>query len=434
MTDILKLMREKYELEEKHKGILDKCRSGGSYSETEWQEYKKIADHLDEYKRRIKEAKDEQERRIGNIPGATDALVAELRQGSIDEPGSFRGARSPQQQAGFQPTGYSTEHKDLAGFIRDVRFPTERRVMSMGVGTSGGFMVPDQLLKDVLTTDLEEFVISNRATPIGPFAGAPDAATTIPSLDVSGDNGEFGGIELKWLSEGGTKHETEPELLEVKLEPQEIAGYVTVTDKLIRNGGDEFNVFLRKTLGKALNAACERAYLSGTGVGMPTGITQSACRIEVPRAGGGAIAYQDLVDMISQFGPNTWSKGIWMVSQSALASLLVMPDPGAAGTLILKPSDLRLGTPANMMGLPVFVSSRVPPLGSTADLMLLEPSYYLKKMGSGPFILASDAPLFTENKTIIKIFGNFDGQSWLVSSVLMENGTDRLSPFILLEA
>ena len=240
---------------------------------------------------------------------------------------------------------------------------------------------------------------------------------------------------MAWIGEGVEKPETEPELKQVKLEPQEIAGHVIVTDKLLRNGGSEFETFLNRTLGNALAAAQEQTFISGDGVGKPLGILNAPCRIEVARTGGaGTITYQDFVDMIAVFGPNTWARGFWMISQSALPAVLTMPDPGAGGTLILKPADLRLGTPPSILGLPVIISSRIPPLGSTGDVMLLEASYYLRKLGSGPFLLASDGPRFTRNQTIVKIFANVDGQPWLTTSVLMEDGVSQVSPFVVLAA
>ncbi|MBA7650940.1 hypothetical protein ES703_58755 [subsurface metagenome] len=333
----------------------------------------------------------------------------------------------------FAPTGYATDHRNLAEFVRDIKYPSERRVMAMDVGASGGFMVPDQLLAMVLQPDPEVMVVGLKATTIMPFESAPDSPTLIPALDVSGGKGVLGGISMDWIAEGKTKPKTKPELVQIRLEPQEIAGHVVVTDKLIRNAGAEFDIFLRRTLGNALAAAQEQSFLTGDGIGKPLGMLNSPCRIEVPRTGPGGIVYQDLVNMISVFGPDTWAKGFWMISQSALPALLTMPDPGAAGTLIIKPADLRLGTPPSMLGLPTFVSSRIPVL-ATGDVQLLEPSFYLRKLGSGPFIEASTGPLFKENKTIIKIFANVDGQPWLSSSVLMEDSVSQVSPFILLAA
>ena len=432
MKSELELMRLRDEALAKRGRSLDKMiAENRGYTEPEKVKVDALQNEIDGYDADLR--KIAADRRAQGI-SSPEEIAAALTGQPLVEPGHFTGSVKQGEVHDFAPTGYSTEHRSLGEFIRDVAYPTERRVMSMGVGSTGGFIIPDQLLQSVMMADPESVLITDRATTIPPFGAAPDAATTIPALDQSGTNGVFGGVTMGWIAEGGDKPETEPILREIKLEPQEIAGYVTVTDKFLRNGGEEVNIFLRKTLGNALKCACERAFVSGTGVGMPLGITNSPCRIEVPRAGALGIVYQDLVDMVTVFGPNTWSRGFWIVSQSALAALLVMPDPGAAGTLILKPSDLRLGTPANMMGLPVYVSTRNPVLGATGDVMLVEPSYYLKKLGSGPFVEMSNGPYFTKNQTIVKIFANVDGQPWLTTPLLMEDGVSQLSPFVLLEA
>ena len=405
------------------------------YTEPEKVKVDALQTEIDGYDADMREiAADRRERGISSPEEIKAMYHGGFGLGSSTEPGFFTGSVTQGEVRDFQPTGYTTEHRSIVDFVRDVAYPTERRVMSMGVGSTGGFIIPDQLLQSVMMADPESVLITNAATTIPPFDAAPDAATTIPALDQSGANGVYGGVTMGWIAEGGDKPETEPILREIKLEPQEIAGYVTVTDKFLRNGGEEANLFLRKTLGNALKGAMERAFISGTGVGMPAGITIAACRIEVPRAGALGITYQDLVDMVTVFGPDCWSKGFWIVSQSALAVLLTMADPGAGGTLIMKPADLRLGTPANLLGLPVHVSSRTPVLGATGDIMLVEPSYYLKKLGSGPFVEMSNGPYFIKNQTIVKIFANVDGQAWLTTPMTMEDGVSQLSPFVLLAA
>ena len=434
--DQLTIMRLKDEALKSQGKFLDKLLDENrGYTPAERVQVDKLQNEIDGYDADLRKIQADQAARGCSTPEEIKAMYhGGFGLGSSTEPGFFTGSVTQGEVRDFQPTGYTTEHRSLAEFIRDVCYPTERRVMSMGVGSTGGFMIPDQLLQSVMMADPESVLITDRATTIPPNPNSPDSATTIPALDQSGANGVFGGVTMGWISEGGDKPETEPILREIKLEPQEIAGYVKVTDKFLRNGGEEANLFLRKTLGNALKGAMERAFISGTGVGMPAGITIAACRIEVPRAGALGITYQDLVDMVTVFGPDCWSKGFWIVSQSALAVLLTMADPGAGGTLIMKPADLRLGTPANLLGLPVHVSSRTPVLGATGDIMLVEPSYYLKKLGSGPFVEMSNGPYFTKNRTIVKIFANVDGQAWLTTPMTMEDGVSQLSPFVLLAA
>jgi len=66
-------------------------------------------------------------------------------------------------------------------------------------------------------------------------------------------------------------------------------------------------------------------------------------------------------------------------------------------------------------------------------LILADLSYYLIKDGSGPFVAASPHVYFTTNKTVIKIFWNVDGQSWLNDPLGLEGSVaNTVSPFVVL--
>jgi HK97 family phage major capsid protein len=83
----------------------------------------------------------------------------------------------------------------------------------------------------------------------------------------------------------------------------------------------------------------------------------------------------------------------------------------------------------------VVFNDRIPGLGSTGDLMLLDLSYYLIKDGSGPFVAMSEHVHFTQNKTVIKAFWNVDGQPWLDEPIPLEGSTaNTVSPFVVLSS
>jgi HK97 family phage major capsid protein len=111
---------------------------------------------------------------------------------------------------------------------------------------------------------------------------------------------------------------------------------------------------------------------------------------------------------------------------------LGLTDPAAAGTLLIRPSEIRAGTPPPLLGMPLLISGKTPPLGSRGDLMLLDLSYYLVAQGYGPAVQASEHPRFTRNQTIIKAFQAVDGAGWLRAPYTLENGVDVCSPFVIL--
>ncbi|HUW32834.1 MAG TPA: phage major capsid protein, partial [Planctomycetota bacterium] len=151
--------------------------------------------------------------------------------------------------------------------------------------------------------------------------------------------------------------------------------------------------------------------------------------INVARAGAGAIAYVDVVNMfaVALMGGG---RQIWIGSQTILPQLMQMVTP--LGQLVWQPSA-REGMPMSLLGIPLVLNARSPVLGAQGDLILADLNYYLIKDGSPLVIAASEHPRFTRNQTIIKGFWNVDGQPWLNSPLLLEDGVTQVSPFVVLQ-
>jgi HK97 family phage major capsid protein len=314
---------------------------------------------------------------------------------------------------------------DAALKKRDVPRSSEKRVLTMGVGGGGGFLVPEQFSAIIRQIDPQAVVIRPRALVI-PAGDPPDAAITMPALNQSGALGVYSGVVVTWIAEGGLKPETEPSFQEIKLEPQEVAAHTVVTDKLLRNSGAA-GPLVSALLRKAINASEDQAFLTGGGVGMPAGIIGHPATIPVARTGAGAIIYADLVNVYARAlfgGPMAW-----IASPTTLPQLMTMVTP--LGQLVWQP-NAREGAPGTIFGFPVIINQRNPVLGAQGDLMLVDLNYYLIKDGSGIGIAASEHPLFTHNQTIIKAFWNVDGQPWLTTPLLLEDGVTTSSPFVVL--
>ncbi|MDD3899065.1 MAG: phage major capsid protein [Syntrophomonadaceae bacterium] len=302
----------------------------------------------------------------------------------------------------------------------------EKRFMQMGIGANGGFIVPEQFSNEIKMVDDQAAIFRPRAQVI-PAGDPPDAAITIPALDQSGANGVYAGVTVTWIAEGATKPETEPNFREIKLEPQEVAAHIIVTDKLLRNSAAA-GALVSNLLRKAIIGAEEDTFLSGNGVGQPLGIINHPAAITIPRAVANQIAYADVVNMFARakFG----GKLCWIGSQTILPQLMRMVDTG--NNLVWQP-NAREGAPGTLLGIPFLLNDQSPSLGTEGDLMLIDLNYYLIKDGSGISIAMSEHPLFTQNRTIIKAFWNVDGQPWLITPLIQRNGVDTVSPFVVLD-
>lgn len=342
--------------------------------------------------------------------------------------------------------GAKREFESFGEFMAAVRFnPNDQRLtfvegvgaeggaemnaeMRMDNNTQGGFMVPPQLRETIMQVAPQDALVRPRANVI-PAGSPPDAGVTIPALDQTGStNNMFGGVQVKWIGEGDDKPETDAKLREITLIPHEVAGFVTITDKLLRNW-QAASAFIEGLMRGAVTGAEDYAFLRGSGVHQPLGAINSGAMKFINRATANHVTYADLVNMLARFLMRGGNSPVWSMPQSALPDLLLMTDP--EGHYIWQP--LAVGPFAGtLLGYPVRWNNRAPGLGVKGDITLVDWSQYLIKDGSGPFVAASEHVKFTSNKTVIKIFWNVDGSPWLTAPIIEENGYE-VSPFVGLD-
>ena len=376
-----------------------------------------------------------------------DALETELR-GLVDEKAAIEKRKQMFESISIQPRkadptpepAQQEQFRDFGEFLQTVKYnphdqalrakemsdKTQKRFVNMGIGANGGFIVPEQFSNQIKMVDDQAAIFRPRAQVI-PAGDPPDAAITIPALDQGGANGVYAGVQVTWIAEGAQKPETEPAFREIRLEPNEVAAHVVVTDKLLRNSAAA-GALVSSLLRKAIIAAEEDAFLSGNGAGQPLGIIGHPAAIQVARVGAGAIAYTDVVNMYARakFGGQL----TWIGSQTVLPQLMRMADGG--NNLVWQP-NAREGAPGTLLGIPFLLNDQSPILGAEGDLILVDLNYYLIKDGSGISISMSEHPLFTQNRTIIKAFWNVDGQPWLSTPLLARDGVSTVSPFVVLD-
>lgn len=341
----------------------------------------------------------------------------------------------------------STQFESMGEFLAAVRFnPNDQRLnfvegvgaatdenglqaeMRMDNDTAGGFMVPTQIRSTIMSVAPQDSLVRPRATVI-PAGSPPDASITMPALDQSGtDPGHmFGGMTFSWIEEGGEKPETDAALKAITLTPHEIAGFVTVTDKLLRNW-QASAVFIENLMRGGVSAAEDYAFLRGNGQTQPLGAINAPAMKYINRATSNSVTYLDLLSMVSRLLMRGGTP-VWSMPQGALPALATLTDP--EGHYIWKANAVD-GFAGTLLGYPVRWNNRNPLLGTKGDIILCDWSYYLIKDGSGPFVAASEHVKFTSNKTVIKIFWNVDGAPWLNGPIVEENGYE-VSPFIGLD-
>lgn len=340
----------------------------------------------------------------------------------------------------------SREFENFGQFMHAVRFnPNDQRLnfvesaganaddlsaeMRMDSNTQGGFMVPPQLRTTLLSVPAQDALVRPRAQVIE-AGDPPDAGVTFPALDQTGANpgNMYGGVEVKWIGEAEEKPETDAKLREITLAPHEVAGFTTITDKLLRNWRAS-STFIEGLLRGAVTAAEDYAFLRGNGVTQPLGALNAGATFYVNRAVANQVSYRDLVGMVARLLMRGGTSPVWSMPQSALTQIALLKDDN---NNFIWQANARDGFAGMLLGYPVRWNNRAPGLGGKGDILLADWSYYLIKDGSGPFVATSEHVKFTSNKTVIKIFWNVDGAPWLTAPIKEENGY-QVSPFVGLD-
>lgn len=320
------------------------------------------------------------------------------------------------------------EFATLGEFMNAVRMGTDSRLnfvagQSMGTGSEGGFLIPEKFGEMITSFTPESALVRPRATVI-PGGENPDAEISFPALDQSGDKGVYSGVVTTWLAENEEIDETSFSLREISMAPKGVAGFIALSNKLLRNTSAA-STLGTNLLRQAISKAEDDAFIGGNGIGKPMGFLNHTSTVSVNRDTASTVKYADLVNMVQAHKGDMKE---WVISQTLYATIASMED--TAGSLIF--TNGVNGIASTLLGFPVKWSERTPTKGVKGDVMLLDLSYYYVKDGSGLLLSASSHVKFTSDKTLFKVTKSVDGQSSMNDKLKLENG-EFVSPFVVLD-
>jgi HK97 family phage major capsid protein len=139
--------------------------------------------------------------------------------------------------------------------------------MQQGLGADGGFLVPPEFsatIWDGLSKDPDNiFAMTDGYTVSG------ESLTMNANAETSRATGSrWGGVRAYWIAEADQITSSKPTFRQVKLEPQQLAVLVYVTDKLLRNA-TALDQYVGRAAVAEINFLVSDAVINGTGAGQP---------------------------------------------------------------------------------------------------------------------------------------------------------------------
>jgi hypothetical protein len=329
--------------------------------------------------------------------------------------------------------------------------PVTKAAMAESSGLVGGYLLPIDYSDALLNTIVEESFIFPRATIIPMFSREMQAPRVdVETVQTAGTNALLGGINFVWGSENAGTEVSDPTFRLGNFTAWDLLGYCVASNQWLQDAGaiqatpdaerPESNPLLKaehyliKNFGRAAAWYAELAFLQGTGTAqqMPLGVIKAPSTIQVARNTANLIKINDIVGMTSALLPYSWGKAVWACSPSALAQIqqlvqyFINVELGGMYKVHPKPCGV-------LSTFPLFITDKLPPMGTPGDLVLFDPSLYIIGMRQEVVVDVSPDDAFKNNQTTYRVWMRLDGKPMNSSPITLVDGITKASPFIALK-
>jgi hypothetical protein len=201
----------------------------------------------------------------------------------------------------------------------------------------------------------------------------------------------FGGIQMNWQAEATSLQETaEPKFRQVQLRANELSGYALVSNPMMQDALG-LDAWLRRLFARSVAWFEDYAFIRGTGVGQPLGVLNSGSALAVSRGTPTAIKLADLAAMLSDLLPH-----------SALFSR------------------------------PLYVTEKLPVLGTKGDCILFDPSLYVIGDRQALEVDVSEHVNFLTNRATWRVLERVDGRPIFDQTIKLSDQATTVSPVVVL--
>jgi HK97 family phage major capsid protein len=316
----------------------------------------------------------------------------------------------------------------------------QKAAMAESSGSTGGYIVPPDFYQQLLALIAENAIMRPRAwvQPMG------SATLQFPYLDVTtvqsaGVSPFFGGVQMYWTSEAQTRTETEPKFKMMELKAQELSGYSVSSNILLQDAAFGLEKFLFTIFGQAIAWFEDYAFLQGNGVGKPLGVLNAGATLTTgPNSGSrttaNTIVFADIAYLWSKLLPASWQKAIWVFSPSTIPKLLQLQDGANRAIFISIDQGVTKNPVWSLLGRPAIVTEKLPALGTSGDIVLVDPSLYVIGDRMQVEVAASEHVNFLANQMTWRVVERVDGRPWLENAITLQDGSTTVSPFVALHS
>lgn len=268
----------------------------------------------------------------------------------IGAPGA--GTRQPEARTGIASDNYA---EDYNCYLRGRALV--HNVMSEGVDANGGYLVPTEFERQIVTALDENNVVRSVANVIKTAAER--------KIPVAASH-----VAAQWTAENGAYTESNPTFAQKAIDAYKETALAKVSIELLQDSMFSVEAYLANEFGRAFGILEEEAFCVGTGTGQPTGIFNAydnnapvGGEINVITGTSGAVKGDDLISLIYALKAPYRKNAKFLMKDSSVAEIRKLKDGN--GVYMWQPS-LQAGQPDKLLGYDLLTSAYAPEIAANA--------------------------------------------------------------------
>lgn len=313
------------------------------------------------------------------------------------------------------------------------------------IGSEGGFLVQTDFATELLRrTYLNNAILNGgpgyagvRRIPIGPNSNSVKINAINETSRVDGSR--WGGVRAYWIEEAGSKTDSKPDFRQIELSLKKLVGLCYATDELLQDAS-ALGAVVTEAFSEEFSFKIQDSLVNGSGAGMPLGIGNAGCLVNVAKETGQAaktIVKENIDNMWSRMHPSGLASSVWLINQDCYPQLFGMTQTVGTGGIpvYLPPGGLSDSPYGTLMGRPVVPIEQCQTVGTKGDIYFCDWSSYLFADKGGMQTASSIHVKFAYDETVFRFVYRADGQPIFASPLTPYKGsstTKTVGPFLSL--
>lgn len=224
-------------------------------------------------------------------------------------------------------------------------------VLSEGTDADGGYLVPEEFERDIVSAIEEENVVRSLAKVI----------TTQHERKIPIATGHS---TAQWTAENAAYTESNPTFGQKQIDAFKLTDLCRVSVELLQDSAFDIEDYLMKEFARAFGIAEEEAFCVGTGANQPTGIfTANGGTVGVTAAANNAITADELISLVYALKSPYRRNAKFLMNDATISAIRKLKDQN--GAYLWQPS-VQAGQPDRLLGYEIYTSPYVPVMAAGA--------------------------------------------------------------------